>query len=396
MALAVLAVLPLACKKDRPSEPKVIEVKSIALSETELSLTEGQAAKLSATVKPDDATDPTVSWSSSSPAVANVSTGGDVTAVAEGEAVITAKAGGVAATCRVTVLKPYTAVQSLSLNRTAVVLSIGESLGLTATIQPDDATVQSPAWSSDATDIATVSDAGTVTAVAPGTATISAEADGIKATCQITVLPAAPASNRIEYTSMGAVIVSPSDPDAFGAGIVSNTYSDGLGVIEFDGPVTRIGAKAFYQCTYLASVSLPPTVSQIGAEAFSGCGGMTRITLQNGLTTIGDRAFGWCSSLFSITFPDTVSEIGAYAFQSCSALRQITLPEKIQAVGSFAFYECSVLQYFRLTGLEPCSLGSRALNNTANCPIKVPASALAAYKAAPGWIAYTSRIVAAE
>ena len=82
----------------------VVAVTSVKLDKTELALTVGDAAvQLKATVAPDNATDKTVTWTSDKPAVATVDATGKVTAVAEGEATITAKAGDKTATCKVTV-----------------------------------------------------------------------------------------------------------------------------------------------------------------------------------------------------------------------------------------------------------------------------------------------------
>lgn len=74
----------------------------IALNKTALSLTAGGSEQLNATVQPADTTD-TVKWSSNKPEIAKVDSTGKVTAVAAGEAVITAKAGDKTATCTVKV-----------------------------------------------------------------------------------------------------------------------------------------------------------------------------------------------------------------------------------------------------------------------------------------------------
>jgi len=86
-----------------PSLPVVVPVSGISLNLTSLSLTVGESKTLTATVSPDNATDKTVTWSSSDPSVASVDAGGKVTAVKEGSATITAKSGEKTATCAVTV-----------------------------------------------------------------------------------------------------------------------------------------------------------------------------------------------------------------------------------------------------------------------------------------------------
>lgn len=81
-----------------------IPVESVSLDKTELKLAKGGNAKLTATVLPADATDKTVTWTTSKDNVATVAADGTVTAVGEGTAVITATAGSKTAQCTVTVV----------------------------------------------------------------------------------------------------------------------------------------------------------------------------------------------------------------------------------------------------------------------------------------------------
>ena len=85
--------------------PDKVKVTSIVLSETSIELNAGDTKQLSATIYPSNATNKSVSWSSSNSSVATVS-GGSVKAVGEGTATITCSAtdgSGVNATCTVTV-----------------------------------------------------------------------------------------------------------------------------------------------------------------------------------------------------------------------------------------------------------------------------------------------------
>ena len=83
-----------------------VKVAAIELSESEKTVFVGDTFTITATVKPDNAWNRTVTWSSSDPSIATVDENGTVTAIAEGEAIITAEsADGVTAECKVTVEK---------------------------------------------------------------------------------------------------------------------------------------------------------------------------------------------------------------------------------------------------------------------------------------------------
>lgn len=163
----------------------IITVTSVTLDKTSLELVEGDETSLTATVKPDDATDKTVTWTTSDAAIAKV-TDGKVTAVKEGTATITAKAGDKEATCAVKVAKKVINVESITLSKTTLSLKKGESETLTATVTPDNATDKTVTWSTSNAEVATVEN-GKVTAVKSGTATITAKAGEESASCAVTV-----------------------------------------------------------------------------------------------------------------------------------------------------------------------------------------------------------------
>ena len=170
---------------------RIIPVSSVTLDKTELSMTEDDVAVLTATVKPDDATDKTVTWTSSDTKIVTVSAGGEVKAVAQGKATVTAKAGEKTASCEVTVNAKVIAVASVTLDRTTLELEVKDGVGssakLTATVKPDDATDKTVTWTSSDTKIATVSADGEVKAVAQGKSTVTAKAGDKTAVCEVTV-----------------------------------------------------------------------------------------------------------------------------------------------------------------------------------------------------------------
>ncbi len=152
--------------------------------------------------------------------------------------------------------------------------------------------------------------------------------------------------NVIYYTSSVGNVITPNNPDVFGASILSNEYVEGLGVITFDGDVTSIGDDAFAWRQKLASITIPDSV-----------------------TSIGNYAFIECQSLTSITIPESVTSIGTYAFSGCTSLTSITVKPEVPPTGSQAMFD-----------------------ETNNCPIYVPAGSVEAYKAAEAWSDYADRI----
>ena len=179
-----------SCKVTVNGQPATVPVQSVELNQTTLELIAGKEATLTATVKPDDATNKTVTWSSNNETVATVDNNGKVTAKAAGEAIITAKVGDKQATCNVKVTAADVAVESVTLNQSSLELVAGKEATLTATVKPDNATNRTVAWESNATNVATVDNNGKVTAKAEGTAIITAKAGDKTATCTVTVTKA--------------------------------------------------------------------------------------------------------------------------------------------------------------------------------------------------------------
>jgi serine/threonine protein kinase len=114
------------------------------------------------------------------------------------------------------------------------------------------------------------------------------------------------------------------------------------------GRVTRIGNRAFTDCTYVSSVTIPKGVESIGNYAFSECSALTSIILPEGLKTIGDYAFEDCDGLVSIQIPKSVTHIGEYAFRGCSSLLSVSLPDGVVGMGDYVFESCSGLKSIKL------------------------------------------------
>jgi uncharacterized protein YjdB len=167
-----------------------VPVTGVKLSPTSLSLAVGSTSGLTVTVSPSNATNQSVSWTSSNTSVATINSSGVVSAVASGSTAITVTTadGSKTATCAVTVSGTIP-VTGVSLSSSNLSLAVGSTSTLTTTVSPSNATNQSVSWVSSNTSVAAVSSSGLVTAIAAGTATITVTtADGSKtATCTVTV-----------------------------------------------------------------------------------------------------------------------------------------------------------------------------------------------------------------
>ncbi len=158
---------------------------SIRLDQTSLQLSSGQTVVLTATVTSEDASDTPVTWSSSDPAVASVDENGKVTAIAPGDAVITASYKGKRATCNV-------AVRDYTIDRTELHFDLAQGAKTeTLTISDGVNTVTNVNWLSTDESVAAVSKqngCGIVTPKGAGTAQILARiVDGPSFTCTVTV-----------------------------------------------------------------------------------------------------------------------------------------------------------------------------------------------------------------
>lgn len=173
------------CKVTVSKRP--VDVTSVTLDRTSVNMEIGQTTMLVATVYPSDATDKTVSWTSSDASVASVNEYGMVTAVSEGSAVISASAGKESANCLVTVSKKIIPVTSVTLDRTSVTLEIGQSTTLVAYVQPDDATDKTVSWTNSDDTVISLDANGRITALKEGTATVAAIAGDKSASCAVTV-----------------------------------------------------------------------------------------------------------------------------------------------------------------------------------------------------------------
>jgi len=185
-----------------------VPVVAVRVSPSSRDLTVGETVLLKA--EPLDAqgnvlSGRSVAWSSGRPNVATVSSTGAVTALSPGSAIITATVERKAGVGAITVAPA--AVASVAMSPTSATLVVGQTVQLGA--QPRDASGRrldgrTVTWSTNRSDVATVTSTGIVSAVSPGTATITASTEGRNGTSTIVVQ--APGVSRLEVTPASASV----------------------------------------------------------------------------------------------------------------------------------------------------------------------------------------------
>lgn len=185
------AEVAMSSKDGKITTSKVVEVVVTPVSldmvdSITLTKEKNSKAKLEAVVQPEDATHVEIEFTSSNEDVATVNSDGEINAVDVGETTITAsiKETDLTAECVVTVVPD---LESIELSDTSLKLKKDGTAQLTATANPDGASIDGITFTSDAPDVATVDEEGNVTAIADGKATITASVGDVSAECVVTV-----------------------------------------------------------------------------------------------------------------------------------------------------------------------------------------------------------------
>ena len=231
-------------------------VATFALSPSALSLLPGQTTQLLADARDAAGTvipEPAVQWTSSAPAIATVSATGVVTAIAPGQATITAVADTKSATASVVVgVEP---VASVSVRPSVLSLVVGSTAPLVAEARDAQGRALSGRpvmWSSDAPTIVAVSADGIATGLAVGTAVVTASVEGRTATATISVSPVAVSSVTVTPSSVSLVVGqsatltgTPRDANGFplsGRTVTWSTSSIAIATVSPAGVVSAAGA----------------------------------------------------------------------------------------------------------------------------------------------------------
>jgi len=264
------------------STAQTIPAESVTITgaPTEAVLLATGSVQLGATVSPARATETTVTWTSGDETIATVDSTGKVTFVKDGTVTITAAVSeSVKAEAEITIQAEAVKVSSIvvkdSNDATSSTINAGDSLTLTATVSPDDASNKAVTWTSSNEEAAKVAD-GVVTAVGAGTATITATAadgSGVTGTYEVNVKSVLTATYFANWDKDTTLTLAP-------------VVSDGLGTVT-DVTVNKT----------LGSITAEPAVG----EAKSGKGyGLVVTTTE---TIAASTASG--SEIWSVTFTVT-------------------------------------------------------------------------------------------
>ena len=269
------ATTPLLEKSVNVTVKQPVTGVSIASENGSNTVNAGDTLQLTAKVSPSNASDTSVTWSSSSTGIAKVSTAGLVTGVATGTAVITAKANdgsNKSATFTVTVTKKVIKVTKISLSASTLLTKVGRTEKITATVTPDTATDKTIKWTTSNKNVATVSTDGVVTAKAAGTAIITATAaddSGVKATCKITVTNPVVKVTKVTLNKTTASVVkgktltltaTVTPTNATNKNVTWKSSNTKIATVDGNGKVTAVAAgTATITCTAKADKSKSAT-----------------------------------------------------------------------------------------------------------------------------------------
>ncbi len=349
------------------STNKVIPT-DVTLNKTSMTLAVGSSERLTAIVVPSNATDKTVNWTSSNPAIAAVDANGNVTALRAGNATITAAAvdGGKTASCAVTVYTPAISVTGVTLNKTSMTLAVGNSERLTAIVAPSSATNKAVTWASSNPAIATVDNRGNVTAVSSGSATITVTTldRGKTASCAVTVYTPAisvtgvtlnKTSTALTVGGSERLIAAVAPDDATNKAVTWATSDPAIATVDNSGNVTAVSsgsavitvttadggrtaacAVTVEKITTTLALTATPVFLPAGGTvtlALTGlpAGGTATVTCSGGIHVTAGADGTWTATLpnSTATYTFTASYEGNASYQGAAATCTVTTKEAV-------------------------------------------------------------------
>ncbi len=365
---------------------------SVSLSDSSLSLYVGESEVLTATVSPSTALNKDVTWASSNPNVATVSSFGTVEAVSIGTTTITVTTddGGYTDTCDVTVNSAFLYNESTgtitgyvgrdtnviipsNINGT-IITSIGDNAfslntEITQVTIPDTVTLIGAYAFANCSALSTVSIPSSVVDIGEWAFVMCTSLTEIAVSDMNNHYVS---ENGILYSKdKTSLILYPSNMSATGYIIPKSTtriekaafYNClNLSSITLHDGINYIGASAFYNCQNLTNISLPKNIADIYSHTFYKCSSLNNLAIPSNIVTIGENAFYQCTQLTEVNVPRSVTTIGFGAFQECSNLVKITLLDSVTSIESNAFSNCN--SGFEIHGIIGSYADNYAQNNS--------------------------------
>lgn len=282
-------------------------------------------------------------------------------------------------------------VSSVAVTPSRIEIIEGGSAALSARVSPEAASDRAVAWSSSDRSVATVDKAGTVHGLRPGTATVTATAEGKSGTCAVTVkakvVPVTGVDVKPWSVTIGAngttkltCTVAPSN--ATNRNVRWESDNPSVATVDSDGNVRAVSAGVakvsavtedggfrsgctvtvkefssgfevgglFYKTAEGYSMDFVEVTGNPGGGKYSGDVVVPGTVEYDGITYtvkgVGNRAFEGCDDLRKVTISEGIYKIGAYAFYYCGNLERVILPSTLENIDDSnpVFEACSKLE----------------------------------------------------
>lgn len=136
--------------------------------------------------------------------------------------------------------------------------------------------------------------------------------------------------------------------------ILSNTYENGLGIIEFNIPIIELGEISFFENEYLKEISLPDSINHYNSALFSGCINLEYVNLPKFITKIRNNMFSYCRKLCNIDLPESIKELEDLCFSE-TGIKNIDL-KNIEILGNGVFAKSKLYGTFNTSNVKKCGI----------------------------------------